>query len=156
MATYAVKNPPDTLLATSHGIKIMAKGVTVGAIIKWTPAAYTRAMALPTELNYETSGHPIDVVPGNLGGFKITVNRYDLWKSKMEEVFFDASIEEALGMQDNPFVVYQYLLKPDGTKELVVYRKCWFSSIGRDYDTAGDRIIKVAGEITFLKREKIL
>lgn len=154
--TAKVKNPPQTSIATSHGIQIVAKGIVVGAIVRWSPAAYTRGMTHVFELNYLTSGHPIDVVPGNLGGFKIAVDRYDLWTKKMEEAFFDMTIEEALGMQDRPFEVNQFLLKPDGTKELVVYRGCWFDSIGRTYDATGDRIIKVSASLTFLKRERVL
>lgn len=156
MPNFKVSNPPNTLIATSHGIQIVAKGKVVGAIVKWAIDPYTRSFTKVYELNYASSGHPIDLVPGNLDGFKISVSRYDIWKRKFEEAFVNASIEEALGLQDTPFEVNQYLLRPDGEKELVVYRGAWLSKVGRTYDSTADRIIKVDGEITFLRREKIL
>ena len=149
-------NPPQTITATSHGIQIVAKGVVVGEIIKWTPATQTRGGTWVYELNYETSGVPVDFVPGNTTGYTINLTRYDLWSSKYEEVFGDASIEQALGQQYAPFDVRQYLKRPDGTKELWVYRSCWMTSVGRDYGVDGDRIIKVQAVLSYVKKERIL
>jgi hypothetical protein len=154
---YPVKNPPASLTKSSHGIQIKVGGNTIGAIARFAPAAYTRGMTHIFELNPLSSGHPIDVVPGNLGGFTLGVNRYDIWKQPFEQVFGgDISIEEALGNQSNPFEVQQYLWRPDGYKELTVYRGAWFSSIGREYTNTGDRIVMVTGTLTFVRRDKIL
>lgn len=155
--SFPVRNPPNTLIRTSHGIQIKVNGVTVGAITKWTPAAYTRQMTHIYELNPLSSGHPIDVVPGNLGGFKIAVNRYDIWKEPFEKAFTgDISLMEALGNQVEPFDVYQYFWNPDGYKELVVYSGCWFDSIGREFAADATRVVMVTASLTFIRRDRIL
>ena len=63
---------------------------------------------------------------------------------------------EALGNQQKGFECYQYLWHPDDYKELVVYRNCWFTSIGRNYSADGDRMIMVSASLAFLRRDKIL
>lgn len=150
-----VKNPPETAVKTSHGLQIVVNGKVIGAITSWSPDAKTRGMTHIYELNYETSGHPVDIVPGNLGGFTIRVNRYDLWKDRFEEVFGGISVEEALGDQDRPFEVRQVMKRPDGTKEVYVYRGCWMSSVGRTYSATGDRIVMVSATLTYLEKVRI-
>ena len=155
--TYPVRNTPESLVRTSHGIQIKVRGEVIGAIKSWSPDAYTRGFTHVWELNPLSSGHPIDLVPGNLGGFTVRVDRYDIWKEPFEKVFGgDISLMEALGNQQRGFECYQYLWHPDSFKELVVYRNCWFSSISRSYTSDGDRIIVASGTLHFLRRDKIL
>jgi len=155
--TFPVSNPPNTLVKSSHGIQIKVGGDTIGAISKFTPAASSRAMTRVWELNPMSSGHPIDTIPGNLDGFTLDVERYDLWRANFEEVFGgEARLIDAIGNQKNPFEVYQYLWHPDGFKELTVYRGCWFSNVGRDYSSTADRIIMVRGQLNFLRRDKVI
>lgn len=155
--TYPVRNTPDTLVRSSHGIQIKIKGEVIGAIRNWSPAEYTRGMTRVWELNPLSSGHPIDQVPGNLDGFTLRVDRYDIWKEPFEKVFGgDIALMEAIGNQQAGFDCYQYLWHPDGYKELTVYRNSWFTSIGRNYSADGDRIIMVSATLAFLRRDKIL
>jgi len=155
--TFPVNNPPDTLIKSSHGIQIKVRGETIGAIASWRPADYSREMRHIFELNPLSSGHPIDVVPGNLGGFTLDVERYDIWRREFETIFGgDVSLYEALGRQDNPFEIYQYLWHPDGFKELVVYRGTWFNRVGREYRADGERTVMVRAGLTFVRRDKVI
>jgi hypothetical protein len=155
--TFPVRNPPNTLIKSSHGLQIKVSGETIGAIMSWRPADYAREMRHIFEINPLSSGHPIDTVPGNLSGFTIDVERYDIWHEPFEKVFGgDVTLFEALGNQINPFEVYQYLWHPDGFKELTVYRGCWFNRIGREYRADGERTVMARAGITFFRRDKIL
>lgn len=154
---WPVHNPPNTLVKSSHGIQIKVSGVTIGAINNWTPAPNQRAVTQVYELNPLSSGHPIDNAIGNLSGFTLAVDRYDIWTLPFELVFGgDITVEDALGNQVNPFDSYQYLWRPDGVIELTIYRKCWFSKVGRAYQSTGDRIVHVNAELTFLRRDKVV
>ena len=154
---FPVRNPPASLVKSSHGLQIKVGGVTIGAIQTWRPVAITRAMKHVFELNPLSSGHPFDIAIGNLGGFTVDVERYDIWTDAFEKVFGgDVSLTDAIGNQSNPFEVYEYLLHPDGYKELKVYRGCWFSSIGREYSAEGDRVVMVRGTLTYIRRDKVL
>lgn len=151
-----VKNPPVTTTVTSHGLQVVARGKIIGEIQDWTPAAMVRAMKWVYELNMLTSGTPVDVIPGNISGYTVVIKRYDILHAKYEEVFGDLSWEVALGNQQEPFDVKQYLTYSDGSKELIVYRGCWMSSVGRKYSAEGDRIVVVDATLTYLKAERVL
>jgi hypothetical protein len=154
---FPVRNPPETLVKSSHGLQIKVKGVAIGSISIWRPAALERGMTHIFELNPLSSGHPFDVVPGNLGGFTIDVERYDIWKEPFEKVFGGSvSLVEAIGNQKSPFEAFQYIQHPDGYKELMVYRQCWLSSVGREYSSTGDRIVMTRGRLTYVRRDKVL
>jgi len=154
---YPVKNPPHTLVKSSHGLQIKVNGRVIGSISRWTPAPIDRRFTQVYELNVLSSGHPIDNVPQNLGGYTITVTRADIWKEPFEKAFGgNIDLYEAIGRQDRPFEVYQYFYHPDGYVELIVWRGCWFSRVGRDYSSTGDRIVLVNAELTFLRRDRIM
>lgn len=154
--TYPVHNPPDTVVKSSHGIQIKVRGTTIGVISNFTPGPETRQMTHVYELNPLSSGHPVDLVPGNLAGFTINVARYDIWNEPFEKIFGGGiEIYEALGNQYKPFEVYRYWYHPDGYKEILVYRNCYMSSVGRNFQSTGDRIVMVNGTMAFLRKDKI-
>ena len=79
-------NTPNTSTATSHGISIRVDGNTIGMIQTWVPSQ-NRPTAPVYELNAAVSGKVKEQVPGNLGGLAITVTRFDLFKSRMEQIW---------------------------------------------------------------------
>ena len=154
--SYPVKNPPQTLTRTSHGIQIKARGLTIGSIASFKPGPRTREFTHIYELNPLSSGHPVDVVPGNLGGFNIAVTRYDIWTEPFEKAFAGAmDIYEALGNQDRPFELYQFMWHPDGSKEIIVYRNVWIKEVGRQYQATADRVVSVGGSFVYLRSDRI-
>ncbi len=75
---------PETLVRTSHSIKIIATGPTggpIGLINGWNPAmtkTITPIYQLGTSVLGVNTGEPFENVPGNVGGLQIAVQRYDL------------------------------------------------------------------------------
>lgn len=154
--TYPVKNPPETLTKTSHGIQIKVGGEVIGAVTSFVPGPARREFTHVYELNPLSSGHPIDVVPNNLTGFEIRVSRYDIWRQPFERVFGGTiSIYEALGNQDRGFDMYRYFWHPDGYREVLVYRNTWIREVGRTFDAGRDRVILVNGSFVYLRKDKI-
>jgi len=144
---------PNTKVRTGHAVAIRVRGVTIGFITSW---AYNlnRDISAVYELNPQTSGEPVENVPGNVTNLTISVQRADLYISKMEEAFGGQDIS-MLSDQSIPFEVYEVWNNPDGTREMYVYTDCWFSRIGRRIESTGDRVVRADAEITYVRRVKV-
>jgi len=154
--SWPVKNPPQTPHVTSHGIQIKVRGKVVGSITNLKPGIPNRAFTQIYELNPLSSGHIIDQVPGNLTGFEVTCQRADIWNEPFELAFGgDMSIYEAIGNQNVPFELYEYLWFPNGYKRISVYRQTWIRSVSRTYDTGRDRVVLVDGSFVYVRKDRI-
>ena len=138
-------NPPNTMVRTSHALTIRANGLTVGVIQTWNPAQ-NRTITPVYEINQETSGEPLEKVPGNVGGLTIGVSRYDIYPRRMESAFGTPDVE-MLGDHNNPFQVRETWKFPDGTIEGRVAVGCWFSNIGRTFSSTDNRLVLVSSTI---------
>lgn len=167
--TYPV---PETIVRTSHSLTIKANGFTVGLINGWNPTigrTITPVYQIATRGSVDgggfvPSGDPVEKVPGNVTGQTIAVQRYDLYKGRMEVAFglqFSGVPEQDLMMLSNQlrgFTVDEVWEYPDdqgGGTERVAYNGCWFSNIGRNYRSDGDRIINVNATLEYTKRRKV-
>ena len=139
--------------STSHGVSIRVGGTAVGMIQSWVPSQ-SRTVTPVYELKPDTSGEVIDNVPGNIGGLTITVNRFDLYKSKMEEAFGTVDMR-MLTDQKTALSIKEKWAYPDATSEVWVYTGCWFTSLGRNLSATGDRIINVNAALMYIKRTKL-
>ena len=149
-------NPPNTLVRTSHSLTIRANGTTIGLINGWNPTL-SRTITPIYEINTRTSGDPLEKVPGNVTGLTIAVQRYDLYSSRMESAFGTPDIM-MLSTQDNPFDVLERWRAPDnqgGGIEIIRYSGCWFSNIGKNYRSDGDRIVNVNATLEYVRRELV-
>ena len=146
-------NPPNTLVRTTHAVTIRANNITVGVINTWN-LTMTRQVTHIYELNQATSGVPIEAVPGNVGGLTIAVNRYDLYTRRMEQAFGTPNFE-MISDQSNPFEVRETWRFPNNAVEARAYIGCWFNSIGRQYQAAGDRIVNVSASLTFVRKVRL-
>ena len=142
-------NPPNTLVRTSHAITIRANGLTVGVIQTWNPSQ-NRGITPIYEINSETSGEPIEKVPGNVGGLTIGVSRYDLYKRRMEAAFGTPDVE-MLGDHNNPFQVRESWRYPDGTIEARLFMGCWMSNVGRTFSATDNRVVLVSSTLEFTR-----
>jgi len=151
--------PPSTLVRTSHSltIKVPDSGVVVGLINGWNPAITRTITPIYQIAAFHIgvqSGNPVEKVPGNVAGMTIAVQRYDIYKQRMEEAFGTVDLT-MLSSQLSPFSVEETWLYPDGnTIERIIYGGCWFSNIGRNYRSDGDRIINVNATLEYVKRTK--
>lgn len=154
---------PETLIRTSHALTIRVNGISVGLVNGWNPTqskTITPAFQIGTFVGDTPSGEPVEKVPGNITGMTIAVQRYDLYTIKMEEAFgtyLGDGSKKSLSMltqQDSPFELREQWRFPDdpGGSEGVIYQRCWFSNIGKNYRADGDRIVNVNATIEYTKR----
>jgi hypothetical protein len=144
---------PVTLTRTDHAITIRANGETVARIQDWAPQQSRQATPV-YELDASNGGAPVDLVPGNLAGLTMTVNRVDLYTKKMEQAWgkdFDITM---LTDQNNPLDIQEKWTNPDGTTETWIYKNCWFTSLGRNHSAGGDKITKVNASIAYLYKKR--
>ena len=157
-----IQDLPQTLTATNHGllIRVAGTGETIGAIHAWSPSM-TRTITevfqfgdagVGTGISRSTGpGEPYEKIPGNVSGMAVRVDRYDLYTKPMEEAFGTANLT-MLSSQSDPFVVSEFIYKPDGTNEVFWYQGCWFSSMGRTHSANDDRIVKVNAELQYTRK----
>jgi len=146
---------PNTNIRTSHAVSIMIGTHAVGQIQTWAPNQ-SRTITPAYELKSDTSGKVTENVPGNESGLTIQVARYDLFKSKMEEVWGrigpsgSGGFLKMIGDQLNSFQVYEKWAWPGGS-ETLSYDGCWFSQLGRNLSAQGDRIVMVNATLSYVK-----
>jgi len=144
---------------TYHGVYILGKDNNViGRIRSWSVDVYGRNVQQVYELNKDTWGRPVDLVPGiNSSGYTIQVERAEVWGSELERDMAGAEdIWADLIDQTKPFTIYEVLYK--GSQPYIgwKYVGCWFSQKSdQGYTSDGDGIISVSGTINFVRRIKI-
>jgi len=130
---------PSTLSVTTRGMKIVVDGRTVGLIQNFS-MSQTRDVQRIFEINADSDGNCIEIVPGNISGLSVTVNRVELYTQALEEAFGIAD-PSMLTNQDQPFDLHEVYTRPDGVKYGYVYHGCWFSDTGRESTAEGTRIV---------------
>lgn len=140
---------PVTAIKTSHAVSIRINGKTIGRIQTWNPSQ-TRGVVGAYELNAATSGEVVENVPGNIGGLNIRVDRFELYKEPMMEIWGGVRWE-MLTDQTNPLSVNEKWRFPDGTTETKVFVGCWFTSTGYTLSATGDRIVNVNAAMMYQK-----
>ena len=155
---------PETLVRTSHSLTIRANGVTVGLINGWNPTisrTITPIYQIAENHRGTFSGDPVEKIPGNVTGQTIAVQRYDIYVDRMETAFgviiSPTGDLMMLSKQDRPFEVresWKFPERDNAGTEVIVYTGCWFSNIGRNYRSDGDRIINTNATLEYTRRIK--
>lgn len=147
-------NPPETVARTCHSLSIVVKGKRIGLINGWNPQQ-SRDVTPIYEINVETSGLPLENIPGNVRGLTIAINRYDIWLAKMEDAFGTVDLT-MLSNQKAPFSVQEEWTYPDGvTKEVWEYSGVYFTNIGRNYRSDDQRIVNVSAQLVYVHKARI-
>jgi hypothetical protein len=146
-------NPPETLVRSSHSLTILVRGKAIGLINGWSPQQ-NRQMSPIYELNSETSGLILEQIPGNMQNQQVTIQRYDIWPTKMEEAFGTVELT-MLSNQQSPFSVQERWVSPTGGLEVWQYSGCWFNNIGRTYRSDDTRIVNVSATLVYTLKSKI-
>jgi len=144
---------PTTLTRTDHAISIRANSKTIGQIQDWTPQQSLTVTPV-YQLDSDYSGTVIENVPGNIGGLTITVNRFDLYSTKMEQAWGTNFSIEMLTDQKVALEITEKWSNPDGTEEKWLYSGCWFTSLGRNHSAVGDRITKVNASLMYVLKKR--
>lgn len=146
-------NPPNTLARTGHSITILFAGKALGMINGWAPQQ-SRQITPLYEINSETSGLPLENIPGNVQNLTMAIQRYDLWSSRLEQAFGSVDLS-MLSNQQSPFQVQERWIAPSGAVEVWQYEGCWFSQIGRNFRSDDTRLVNVNAAITYTYKTKI-
>jgi len=152
---------PETTVRTSHSLTIRANAQTIGFINSWNPGmsrTITPIYQIATKHRDTESGDPVEKIPGNVTTQQISVQRYDIYVTRME-IAFGTSDLMMLSSQDRSFDVRESWRFPNdsgGGGEIIQYTGCWFSNIGRSYRSDGDRIINTNATLEYTRRIKVL
>jgi hypothetical protein len=136
-------------------VTIQAQGVTVGLINGWAPTQ-GRTVTPIFQVMEDNSGNPEELMPGNITGLSITVTRYDIYKTRMEEAFGTVDLV-MLTRQNTPFDVIEAWQLPGSKegKERFLYSGCWFTSLGRTLSSNDARIVNVNATLMYTKKLRV-
>lgn len=149
---------PETTVRSDHALAIRADGTTIGKVQTWVPTQSRNATDV-YEFEPSYTGEVVEVVPGNLTGLTIQVSRYDLYNSRMEEVWGSNFSIVMLTDQTVALELREIWSNPiDSTpyprSESWIYTGCWFTQLGRNHAVQGDRIVLVNAQIRYTKRRQ--
>ena len=158
--------PPNTRTQTSHPLVILANGVPIGAVQKWSPdqsmnAEHVYELGSFTGPFGATFGTPYEAVPGNTTGMTISVDRYDLWTSQMERAFGTTSLDMLSNDPGDPnttglFTLRERWATPNNANRYAIqYEGCWFTKIGRTFSSTDNRIVNVSATIIYTCRTRV-
>jgi len=142
---------PVTNTRLDHAVSIYVNGIRIGLIQEWSPQQ-SRGMTPVYELNAASSGTIIEYAPGNMSNQTVGVNRYDLYKKRMEQAWGAGFSIQMLSDQSTSLTVMEKWDNPDGTGTQCIYEGCWFQQLGRTHQAQGDRITKVNASLVYTKK----
>ena len=158
---------PFTNTMTSHGLLIqVGPGQAIGAITSWQPRQ-SRTVTPVFEFGSLTTGagddvpaetgEPYEIVPGNVGGTEISVRRYDLYTKRFEQAFGPLVPNlQMLSRQDKSIRLLEFWSSPDGTLDFTyVYYGAWFSSLGREHSSSGERVVMANATLMYTRRREL-
>ena len=141
-----------------HGAALVVQGNLVGRIQSWQPdGAYSRDGEHDYELNKNTTGKPMDYVPGKATGFTVSFARVEAWDQEFEIALGYSGVFADLTDQTRPFVVQEFLYKGTDPYRIFQYNGCWLKSKTPEAWTSdGNYIHKISGQLAYVSRIKVL
>ena len=130
---------PNTQSVTTRGMKIVVNGATVGLIQNFT-LSQARTVQRVFEINADSNGDAVEIVPGNLDDLSIQIDRVELYARALEN-YFGIADAAMLTNQTEPFELHEVYFKPDGTSYGYKYEGCWFTNTGRTCPAEGARLV---------------
>ena len=119
----------------------------IGAVMGFT-RRIDRSMTRRMELDSDTPGICVEVIPGAISGFSITIKRAMMNQKNMMEAFGLIGIEDLIH-QNIPIDIEEHRFLPNGKQQIVTYRSCYFKSnpleiaIDRDWMIIQDAELEV-------------
>ena len=132
VASIVIKaTTPDGKLVSIGGIKSMERRVS-------------RNMTRRRELDSDPPGVTVEIIPGAVTTFELTITRAMLYKNSLLEGFGINGLEDLI-QQNIPLEVHEIRNNLDGTSQTVIYKGCYFKDNPQSIDLDGDWIIFQAG-----------
>jgi len=153
---YTAPGAPTTM--TYHGCAIVCNGNIVGRVQSWqVSGAKNREATHVYELNSNTWGKPVDLVPGKTTGYTIAMAHIEMWNAELELAFGYPAVFADLSDQDRPFTLLEYLFKGQTLYRAWNYLACWLTAMNNEQYTAeGDAKITCTADITYVTRKRVV
>lgn len=157
---YGVQVQPVALNLTKtyHALSIqLANGTIIGRIQDFNPTFAQRAGSHVYELNRQTTGRPIDYVPGIESGRSISCTRVEVWSDELEVALAEAESEYIdLCDQTKPFEIIESLFRGSSAYRAWRYKGCWFADKSiNSYSAEGDMKTIATTTINYVIRSKV-
>jgi len=115
------------------------KLISIGAV-KSMERRITREMTRRRELDSDPPGVTIEIVPGAVTTFELTIERAMLYKNNLLEGFGINGVEDLI-LQNIPFEIHEVRNNLDGSSQTIVYKGCYFKENPVAIDLDRDWII---------------
>jgi hypothetical protein len=113
--------------------------ISIGAIKK-IDRRITRTNTRRRELDSNVPGISVELIPGAVTDFSITIDRAMLNKSNMLEAFGISGVEDLI-YQNIPIDIEEHRFNPDGSEQIITYKGCYFNSNPESVDIDGNWLI---------------
>lgn len=154
------RDVPITRTRTSHALLIRVAGGRVVGACNGFSHTQTRNVEEEFEVGVGARGYsPADMVPQNVTGRTLSIQRYDLFQRPCEEAFGTGFEYTSLADQRRPFTLRTIWRSPVssvlGGRRVYEYTGCYFTRFGRTARTTDDRIVNVDAEIAYQDRRRV-
>lgn len=110
------------------------------------------------EIDVDGVGLPADMVPSIVSSRTLSIKRFDLYASLLEQVFGTSEIL-TLADQTKGFSLREMWTDPTavifGARSYYEYRNCWFTQLSRNLQVTGDRISGADATIAWQYKVKL-
>lgn len=135
------------------GFDIVVDGSVVGNLTSWQPAGSNMAATHTREISFKRARLPIDLVPGMVDGFTVSIAGQEIWDEELELRLGYASVWENLSDQTRPFTVRAIQYRGSSVYKIEVYRGCYITSKNiAGFEAEGDGVVRFDAEITYVSK----
>ena len=149
---------PTTNARLTHAYRLRTSGGrTIGAVYQ-CDEDQGRNVDLEFEVDVNGVGQPADIIPQDMTTQTLTIARWDLYTSVIEEAFTNFELS-MLTDQSRGFRLQEVWRAPtsilNSTGRLYEYRPCFFARIGRKKSATDERTTRTDAVIVWLDRSRI-
>jgi hypothetical protein len=119
--------------------------ISLGAV-KSMERTITRDMVRRRELDSDPPGVTVEIIPGPVSTFTLTLERAMLYKANLLEAFGINGVEDLVS-QSIPFEIHEIRNNLDGTTQTVVYKGCYLKENPQSVDLDREWVIFQRGVV---------
>ena len=149
---------PNTRARLSHAYTLRTSGGRIIGAVFRTEVNQSRTVDVEHEIDPNNHGEPRDLVPQEMTEQTLSIARFDLYSKPMEEALGSQRIV-MLKDQFRGFRLREVWRAPfsflNATGQLFEYAPCFFTRLGRQQESTGDRVVRVNAQLVWLDRDQI-
>ncbi len=149
-------HPDQTSVKVFYGTDIMVDGQVLGRVQNFQDQEGGQMGTTHIrELSRNGSRVPVDIVPGIVEGFNLSLGTVSLWNNEIELRlgWRDTGRWNNLSDQDRPFTMRRLLYRGSELYQTTLYRGCWITSkTPSGFEAEGDGIVRMDCEIAYVAR----